>query len=123
MATLYTAASDKRITVAVPSCSFSTIASPMGRIYHCDCNLVPGIFEWGDLYDVAGLAAPRHLLSVNGRQDKLHEASSIERPQPSTATRLSIQPHPIRDVSVLPHAASSRLTVSIRRFGGKGLCR
>lgn len=79
MATLYTAACDERIAVAVPSCSFSTIASPEGRIYHCDCNMVPGIFEWGDLYDVAGLAAPRHLLAVNGRQDKLHEASSIER--------------------------------------------
>ncbi len=63
MATLYTAACDERITVAVPSCSFSTIASPQGRIYHCDCNMVPRIFEWGDLYDVAGLTAPRHLQS------------------------------------------------------------
>ncbi len=78
MATLYAAACDERITVAVPSCSFSIIASPAGRIYHCDCNMVPGILEWGDLYDVAGLAAPRFLLAVNGRHDKLHEASSVE---------------------------------------------
>ena len=79
MATLYTAACDERITVAVPSCSFTTIASPDGRIYHCDCNIVPGILEWGDLYDVAGLIAPRWLLAVNGRKDTLHEAPSIER--------------------------------------------
>jgi dienelactone hydrolase len=78
MATLYTAACDERITVAVPSCSFTTIAGPTGRIYHCDCNMVPGILEWGDLYDVAGLIAPRWLLAVNGRTDKLHTESSIE---------------------------------------------
>ena len=78
MATLYTAACDERISVAVPSCSFTTIAGPDGRIYHCDCNMVPGILEWGDLYDVAGLIAPRWLLAVNGRKDKLHESASIE---------------------------------------------
>ena len=41
--------------------------------------MVPGIFEWGDLYDVAGLIAPRHLLAVNGRKDNLHSADDIER--------------------------------------------
>ena len=78
MVTLYAAACDERITVAVPSSSFSTITSPTGRIYHCDCNMVPGLLEWGDLYDVAGLIAPRHLLAVNGRNDPLHEAPAIE---------------------------------------------
>lgn len=78
MATLYTAALDERVTIAVPSCSFTTATSPEGRIYHCDCNIVPGLFGWGDLYDVAGLIAPRYLLAVNGRQDSLHEAAAIE---------------------------------------------
>lgn len=79
MATLYAAACDERISVAVPSCSYTTATSPGGKIYHCDCNLVPGLLEWGDLYDVAGLVAPRWMLAVNGRKDKLHEADSIER--------------------------------------------
>lgn len=94
MATLYTAACEKRITVAVPSCSFSTIASPEGRIYHCDCNMVPGIFEWGDLYDVAGLTAPRHLLAVSGREDKLHEAASIEHAADRVRTIYKAAGHP-----------------------------
>jgi dienelactone hydrolase len=79
MVTLYAAACDERITVAVPSCSFTTLASPKGYIYHCDCNLVPGILEFGDLYDVAGLAAPRRLLAVSGRHDALHMPADVER--------------------------------------------
>jgi dienelactone hydrolase len=77
--TLYTAACDERITIAVPSCPFSTYASPNGYIYHCDCNLIPGILEFGEMGDVAGLIAPRYLLAVNGRKDSLHSHSDIER--------------------------------------------
>ncbi len=77
--TLYTAACDERITVAVPSCSFSTYTSPNGYIYHCDCNLIPGILELGDMYDVAGLIAPRYLLAVNGKKDALHSIVDINR--------------------------------------------
>jgi hypothetical protein len=77
MATLYTAACDERITIAVPSCSFTTYTSPNGYIYHCDCNLVPGILELGEMRDVAGLIAPRHLLAVNGKKDALHSSADI----------------------------------------------
>ncbi len=77
--TMYAAAADERITIAVPSCSFSVIASRVGRIYHCDCCAIPGILQWGELYDVCGLAAPRFLLAVNGVKDKLHTAEDINR--------------------------------------------
>lgn len=77
--TMYAAACDERISIAVPSCSFSVIASGEGRIYHCDCCAIPGILGWGELYDVCGLIAPRHLLAVNGVKDKLHTAADINR--------------------------------------------
>jgi cephalosporin-C deacetylase-like acetyl esterase len=77
--TLYTAACDERITIAVPSCSFTTCTSPNGYIYHCDCNLVPGIIEFGETCDVAGLVAPRYLLAVNGKKDSLHSSTDINR--------------------------------------------
>ncbi len=77
--TLYAAACDERITIAVPSCSFTTYTSPNGYIYHCDCNLIPGILEFGKMSDVAGLIAPRHLLAVNGRKDSLHSYADINR--------------------------------------------
>ena len=79
MVTLYAAACDQRVKIAVTSCCFTTLVSPAGRVYHCDCNLVPGILEFGELADVAGLIAPRHLLVVNGRQDKLHSVTDIGR--------------------------------------------
>ncbi len=77
--TVYVAACDERVTTAVPSCSFCSLVSPQGRIYHCDCDMVPGILEFGELYDVAGLIAPRRLLVVNGRKDKLFETSDVTR--------------------------------------------
>lgn len=75
--TVYTAACDTRITIAVPSCSFSRLVADDGRVYHCDCNLVPGILSYGEFYDVAGLIAPRYLLAVSGRQDRLHNLDDI----------------------------------------------
>jgi hypothetical protein len=79
MVTIYTAACEPRITVAVPSCSFAPLTSPAGYIFHCDCNMVPGLLEFGDLSDVAGLIAPRHLLAVSGRGDALHSDAAIDR--------------------------------------------
>ncbi len=78
MVSTYAPACDTRITVGVSSCAFSVIAGPDGYIYHCDCNAVPGILEFGDLYDVAGLIAPRCFLAVNGKKDSLHSNESIE---------------------------------------------
>jgi hypothetical protein len=77
--TLYAAACDTRITIAVPSCSFCTIVGESGRIHHCDCNAVPGILAFGEFHDVAGLIAPRHLLTVNGRTDALFPLSEVDR--------------------------------------------
>lgn len=78
MVTIFTAACDERITVAVPSCSFAPTISPSGYIFHCDCNMVPGFMDFGGLPSVAGLIAPRHLLAVNGRKDTLFSEQSIE---------------------------------------------
>lgn len=78
MITIYTAACEPRITIAVPSCSFAPLTSEAGYIFHCDCNMVPGLLRFGDLSDVAGLTAPRHLLAVSGHGDALHSDAAIE---------------------------------------------
>ena len=79
MVTIFSAACDKRITVAVPSCSFAPTVSEAGYIFHCDCNMVPGLLELGGLPGVAGLVAPRHLLAVNGQKDTLFSHAEVER--------------------------------------------
>ncbi len=85
MATLYTAAYDERIKVAAPCCSFNSLILPGGLIRHCTCNAIPGIMEFGELWDVAGLIAPRYLFTVNGSEDSMHPAEEVS----NAAQRLS----------------------------------
>lgn len=86
MVTLFTAACDERVGIAVPSCSFAPIISESGYIFHCDCNMVPGLIDLGGLPVVAGLIAPRRLLAVNGRKDTLFSEAAIERAVSETKT-------------------------------------
>ena len=77
--TVYVAALDERIAVAVPSCSFTSYTSSTGFIFHCDCCLVPRVqAELGDMSDVGALTAPRLLLAVHGRKDGLHCFPDVE---------------------------------------------
>lgn len=68
---LFAAACEPRITVAMPSCFFCTFAGSIGSIFHCDCNYVPGMLRLGEMDDVAGLIAPRPLLLIAGRDDTI----------------------------------------------------
>jgi hypothetical protein len=78
MATLHTAACDQRIDVAVPCCAYNNYLSPRGTLRHCPCNAVPGLLSFGEFWDVAGLVAPRPLLTVNGRHDRLHPTDEVD---------------------------------------------
>jgi len=68
---LFAAACDPRIGVAVPSCYFCTFLASIGSVHHCECNYVPGLLAEAEMADVAGLIAPRPLLAVAGRDDPL----------------------------------------------------
>jgi len=77
--TVYVAALDERVCVAVPSCSFTSYTSSSGFIFHCDCCLVPRAqVELGDLSEIGALTAPRPMLAVNGRKDTLHSFPDVE---------------------------------------------
>ena len=78
MATLHAAACDERIGVAVPCCAFNNYISPRGTMRHCPCNVVPGMLTFGEYWDVAGLIAPRMLLTVNGLHDALHPVAEVD---------------------------------------------
>ena len=64
---LFAAACEPRISVAVPSSYFCTFEGSIGSIHHCDCNYVPGIMRLGEMYDVAGLIAPRPFSAIAGK--------------------------------------------------------
>lgn len=77
--TTYAAAVDPRITIAIPSCSYCSLVSEGGLVHHCDCNTVPGILRFGEVWDIAALIAPRYLCIVNGKQDSLFPLHEVER--------------------------------------------
>ena len=76
---LFAAACDERISLAAPGSYFCTFADSIGSIHHCPCNFVPGIMSMGEMYDVAGLIAPRPFLAVNGVEDPIFPIDATRR--------------------------------------------
>lgn len=69
--TLYTAALEKRIRVAVISGYLNTFRDSIMAMEHCECNYVPGILQYAEMYDICGLIAPRPLLIESSRDDPI----------------------------------------------------
>jgi len=70
-ATWYAAALEPRIAKAMPSCAVCGFDGSIAPIAHCICNYVPGIRQWFDIGDLAGLIAPRPLVVVAGLTDRI----------------------------------------------------
>lgn len=68
---LFAAACDTRISVAIPASYFCTFTGSIGTLRHCECNYVPGILELGEMADVAGLIAPRPFCAIQGKEDPI----------------------------------------------------
>lgn len=63
------------IKLAMPSCSFCTFKASIMSIYHCSDNYIPGLLQWAEAGDIAGLYAPRPLVIVAGRDDDIFPVS------------------------------------------------
>ena len=74
---VFAAAYDERIAVAVPSSYFCTFEASIGSIHHCCCNYVPGMMEAAEMYDLAGLIAPRPFMAVAGREDHIFPIEAV----------------------------------------------
>jgi dienelactone hydrolase len=68
---LFTAAIDQRIKVAVVSGYFNTFRHSILSLSHCIDNYVPGILNYFEMYDLAGLVAPRGLFVESGTRDPI----------------------------------------------------
>ena len=67
--TLFSAALDPRIQMAMVSGYLYTFRDSIFSLSHCIDNYVPGILNWAEQYDVAGLIAPRALFAESGEKD------------------------------------------------------
>jgi dienelactone hydrolase len=70
-ATLFAAALEPRIRVAMVSGYLNTFRDSVGSLAHCVDNYVPGILNWAEMHDVAGLIAPRPLFVESGERDRI----------------------------------------------------
>jgi dienelactone hydrolase len=62
--TLFAAALDPRLRAVMVSGYLNTFRDSVGSLAHCIDNYVPGILNWAEMHDVAGLIAPRPLASI-----------------------------------------------------------
>lgn len=69
--TVFASALEPRIAVALVSGYLNTFRDSIGSIVHCSDNYVPGILNWAEMHDVAGLIAPRPLFVESGEQDDI----------------------------------------------------
>ena len=69
--TVFSTALDERIRVALVSGYLNTFRDSIGSLAHCIDNYVPGILNWAEMYDVAGLIAPRPLFVESGEKDNI----------------------------------------------------
>jgi cephalosporin-C deacetylase-like acetyl esterase len=68
---LFSAALDERIKVGVVSGYFNTFRDSILSLSHCIDNYVPGILNYLEMYDIAGLIAPRGLFIESGTRDPI----------------------------------------------------
>jgi dienelactone hydrolase len=69
--TLFASALEPRIRAAFVSCYLNTFRDSIMSLSHCIDNYVPGILNWAEQYDVAGLIAPRPLIAESGDRDPI----------------------------------------------------
>ena len=77
--TVFSTALEPRIRVALVSGYLNTFRDSVGSLAHCVDNYVPGILNWAEMHDIAGLIAPRPLFVESGEKDNIFPiAASIE---------------------------------------------
>ena len=77
--TVFGTALEPRIRAAMVSGYLNTFEHSIGSLSHCIDNYVPGILNWAEMHDVAGLIAPRALFVESGERDNIFPiAASIE---------------------------------------------
>jgi dienelactone hydrolase len=77
--TVFATALEPRIRAALVSGYLNTFRDSVGSLAHCIDNYVPGILNWAEMYDIAGLIAPRPLFVESGEKDDIFPiAASVE---------------------------------------------
>ena len=79
MHTFFSTCIDTRIKACVISGYYSTFQDSILAMNHCACNFVPGLWRFGEMYDLVGLIAPRPLLVEAGTYDPIFPLPAVRR--------------------------------------------
>lgn len=77
--TLHAAAVDTRFALAFVSGYFNTFRDSILSLSHCMDNYLPGILEYAEMSDLAGLIAPRPFFAESGTKDGIFPAAATRR--------------------------------------------
>ena len=69
--TFFTAAIDTRVKAAVVSGYFNTFRDSILSLSHCIDNYIPNVLQYAEMYDIAGLIAPRAMFVESGTEDTI----------------------------------------------------
>ncbi len=75
----YAAAYDERIKFSAPASAFCTYEDSIMNWYHCSCNFIPHAYLWFEMQDLACLIAPRPLIVVTGKEDRIFPLYGVEK--------------------------------------------
>jgi len=78
MHTFFSTCLDTRIRACVVSGYYSTFRGSILAMHHCPCNFVPGLHQFGEMYDLVGLIAPRPMLVESGSRDTIFPRAAVE---------------------------------------------
>jgi len=79
MHTFFSTCVDERIKACVISGYYSTFRDSILAMHHCACNFVPGLHQFGEMYDLVGLIAPRPILIEAGTRDPIFPLDAVKR--------------------------------------------
>ena len=79
MLTFFLTALEPRIKACVVSGYFCTFRDSILSIHHCPCNFVHGLHQFGEMYDLAGLIAPRPMLIEAGNHDPIFPIAEVKK--------------------------------------------
>ena len=77
MHTFFSTCLDERIRACVISGYYSTFKDSILGMFHCDCNFAPGLHQFGEMYDLVGLIAPRPVLIESGSYDPIFPRAAV----------------------------------------------
>jgi dienelactone hydrolase len=78
MNTFFAACLDERIRACVVSGYYGTFKDSILAMHHCTCNFVPGLWQFGEMYDLVGLIAPRPMLVEAGTHDPIFPIQAVQ---------------------------------------------